>query len=94
MSESKITRQTLIPVGLMASIIAGVITIVWFTANLNSKTGLCCKQAEANTEKIENLPSKEMYNSMDKKIDNLGTTMNLILQTLVNEKNISIKPKN
>lgn len=94
MSESKITRQTLVPIGLMATIIASVISVVWFTANLNSQTKLCCEQAEANTDKIESLPNKDMYLSMDKKIDEVKKTMDLILQALVKEKNVSIKTNN
>lgn len=68
-TNGKITRQTVLPLGLVASIIGVIIVSIVWVFGIKSQTENCCKTAETNAQIIRDLPTKEMYGEMNKKLD-------------------------
>ena len=66
--ENKITKQTLIPIGLVIVIIAAISSILVWTTALKTKTEIYYMQVSSNTDKIKEMPSRLEFSAMQEDV--------------------------
>ena len=69
----KITQDTLIPLGVLATLIVATVSIVWLVSGLSTKV---------DAMEAQDSPTREEFNKMDSKIDTIGSDVKTLLRTM------------
>ena len=75
-NNGKITRRTLIPLGIVASLIAGSFLFGKYITNISNTSELGLNIANAAMSEIKELPSRDLYEAMNEKIDKIYKIVN------------------